>query len=534
MCVLQLYRERQELAEKLDAAMRSNSSSGTAKQRPAAVTTSAAASMVAPSSPTGLKLDQNATSHLIWTSSCPDPFDPQQQPTQSSKAAAAGNSAQEVGSGSDTTDRPAAACDIEGCSESFNTAHSQLLDMSYMSPLRGVDSSSRLGRKVIRDDTPCSVNPASSAAAHCTPAASFASAVAAAADAGTPLSAQSLSVFSAGKGAMPSPRMRQALQALSPLRRCGLPRATSHTSASAAAASSGSSSAGSSGSCSSRTNGALADLLTPVRPAGQQQQQTPAASLAAAVVGVPGTACSRLAPLGTPVSGNCGYGFGSSVSVASSSKPGSVGLCLQPEFRLAAAADGLWPSPAAARGSALALAAAGSAVCSHRLWLQDTEDGEGGGGDFDAETFLGAVCPRALTDADFLLDSGDSCSDGIAAGGDSDAAKQHPNEASLQPVGPTKPTRTGRRSTVVSCVLWCSVSAAVAAAGGAAAWHHKHAEVLQLLTLLQGGAVTAAGQACRCVAAGVRGVRVRVNTRREAAGSRVGSTAPADVVEGAA
>lgn len=541
--VLQLYRERQELSEKLEAAMRSNSScSGIKQQHPAALSTldtAAAAPQPPLSSPTGLKLDQRATSQLIWTSSsCPSSLEGQgtgelsaQQGGERWGRSQDVRDAQCGSSGSsDTTGQPAVACDTGGCSESYNTAQSQLLDMSYISPLRGASSGDNaLGRKIIRDDTPCSRAPASCAADSALASATEGAGTAAstgAVDAGTPLSAQSLSAFSAAKGPMPSPHMRDELQALSPLRRCGLPRATSHASA-AAATSSGCSSAGSSGSSASRTTtGALADLLTPVG-SGQQQQQTPVALSSAAVGSVPpGTACSRLTPKGSPLSAGCG--FGSSVSVASSSKAGSVGpgLTLQPEFRLAAA-DALRPSPGAARDSSvLGIAAAGSAVSSHRLWLPEEQEGVGEAGELEgAAAALEGLYPRTLSQ-DFetgcLQDADDSCSS-INDNEDDMMQAMHLGRKRQTGAGGELKRRSRGRA-VLHGMLWVGVSVAAAGAGGAAAWRHKHAEVLQLMSLVRGGAAAAAGHAQQCVADGLRHVRHQTSRERSSNSSGHGSS----------
>jgi hypothetical protein len=244
-----------------------------------------------------------------------------------------------------------------------------------------------------------------------------------------------------------------------------------------------------------------------------------------------GTACSRLTPRGSPLSvGACG--FGSSVSVAAgSSKQGSVGLSLQPEFRLTSAADhdGFWPSPAAARGSsALGLATAGSAVSSHRLWLLDAdaeeEVGSDGGDDVvgDNAELLCGFSPRALIDTDFLQGAvEDSCGEQGAAveSGQQDAAA---GEQCAQ-----GSSRSGRG--VVSRLLWLGVSLAVAAAGGAAAWRHKQAEVLQLVSLLQGGAAAVGGRARAGAAGGVHRLQRHASRRRgQAAGQALASGATDD------
>lgn len=239
----------------------------------------------------------------------------------------------------------------------------------------------------------------------------------------------------------------------------------------------------------------------------------------------PGTACSRLTPRGSPLSvGVCG--FGSSVSVTGSSKQGSVGLSLQPEFRLTAAAghDGVWPSPAAARGSsALGLASAGSAVSSHRLWLLDAEEGGGmddGDGVEDNAKLLCGFCPRALTDADIL-----QCAAGDSPGEQGGVQSVQQDEAAGEQCAQGS-SSAGRG--LMSRLLWLSVSLAVAAAGGAAAWRHKQAEMLQLVSLLQGGAVAVGGQVRACAAGSAQRVRRHASRRRSQAAGRAPTSAVPD------
>jgi hypothetical protein len=513
-----------------------NSSSSSNKQQPkpahlpqaaaAGAAAAAEASLAQPSSPTaGLKLDQRATSQLIWTSSCPDLFIQEQQHQQEQQ----GKAASDVQGGSSssrsgvTTQGPAAACDTRACQDgdsSFVTAQSaqsQLLDMSYISPLRSAAVSScanSLGRKYTGDETPCS-RPGSYVlpdAGKITPAQPVTHlplgglSHSGIADVGTPLSAQSLSAFTPGTdAAVPSPRIRRALQALSPLRRVGKPHASSSTAAAAAAADSrGCSSAGSSSSSSSTSlaTGAFSELLTP-RPL-QQQQQCGMESAAA-----PGTACSKLTLRNTPYSNLRPFGSNMSVcSVSSSSKPGASGrgaLSLQPEFRLAAA-DSMWPSPAAARMRGLGLAAAdagGSAVSSHMLWLQQPEEECEGLAD-EGQSPQG-LCPRAFTEFDFMQGAGDSCSQGE---GEAAGCGERRSAACS-----TVARRRSRRRGVAAAMLCVGACAAV----GAAAWKHKPAEVMQLVSAMQQGASAAAGQARGCVAAGMKQVSAM---RRQAGRSR--------------
>ena len=524
----QLYREREELSEKLAAAMHS-SNSEKQQRAPSALATSVAAAPgpAGPLSPTGMKLDQRATSQLIWSTACSNPFTQQQQ--QQLKGQGEGVGVQQGVSTNSTnciTQDAAAACDTGSCLDSFSTAQSQLFDIS---PLRGANSSSRVHAAAAADATPSSKTPAALTAADAA-AGAVAAAAAAAGDAGTPLSAQSLSAFSPAAVAVASPRRRRALQALSPLRRCDLQKATSDSAAAAGmghhCSSSGCSDAGSSSSSSSCA--ALSDLLTPRGLNAQQQQQAPGtSSRAGALMGatlppLPGTACSRLGastPRTTPRSNTCAA-FGSSVSIAGGNAGSSVGLSLGREFRVAAV-DSLWPAcPAAARGSTgldLAAVCAGSAVCSHSLWLQGAEEEAGGEVDMEGVDEVGmchspgeGVCPRALTDWDFLewgCGSSSSCGElGGGCDGDVESLVGVGGGVGVATDGGVGRGQQGKNrvQAVVSRVVWVGVSAALAAAGGAAAWRHKQAEVLQVLELAHRGGIMAATQAQRCAAGGVK------------------------------
>jgi hypothetical protein len=299
--------------------------------------------------------------------------------------------------------------------------------------------------------------------------------------------------------------MRKALQGLSPLRRPGLPSALKQqVTAAAAAAQDSSGPPGSTGSSSSTAGlpGAAraSSLLTPAgvsRPLTHASSRTNTALLCTPAAAAPAaTACSRLGPAGAPGSAGCGL-FGSGAGVcSSSSKPGVVGLCLQPVFRLAAPADGMWPSPAAARAAAglsCGAAAGGSGISSHRLWLPEAEEtaAEGETEEEQEPLGLGALCPRSLTDIDFLCLPG--CHDSCDAAGEAGVCSVG-GEADQQ-------QQQGRVASVASAVLWAGVSLAVAAAGGAAACRHKPARPLvRALECLEGGTAAALRQARRSAA----------------------------------
>jgi len=376
----------------------------------------------------------------------------------------------------------------------------------------------------------------------------------------TPLSAQSLSAFSSAGGGggdgggggrvTPSPRRRQALQLLSPLRRVGLTTtAFNGPTAGAAAAAAGShctseacGSSNNSSSSSSRGLQCCPDLLTPEgllleplqpgqeRPAAADRPTAAAAGAAEARLSAVGTAGRGLSPLDTPDRSCCA--FGSGISVASSSKPGSVGLCLQPEFRLAAA-DSLWPSPAANRANmslaAAAAAAACSTVSSHMLWLPEGEEEAAECSELECSSNEVDLCPRALTDFDFLTGAAGSSSPQHAPSPAADGGASH---CSTCPHGEGVPGGDGgvggvekrsHRRGVGSIVLGVGVSVAVAAAGGAAAWRHKQHEVLQLAALLQQGAAGAAVRTQQQLAGVLRRVQNSPPRRRTSTSQPAGT-----------
>jgi hypothetical protein len=279
-----------------------------------------------------VRLDQRATSELIWSNgSCPQLFPKQQQSqaqTPSFGTWLGGNAA-----GGAAVTRTAASC---------------LSDLASLSPLR---TSTGAAAVTGEEPTPCSRTPAASAAL-------------AAATGGSPLSAQSLSDFIDSHASPAQRSSHRGLSLLSPLRRRGLAAVAAAAAAAGSQASSGDASHG------QPQPGKSAVDARQLDGAGSRDQQllVPGCSPAtpASIMGCSTGAAAAAAGVCSP---------SSSRQPASAAKQRATpGLDLGPAFRLAAV-DSLWHSPAAAaiKGGlslhdAAAPPAAGSAVMESHRW----------------------------------------------------------------------------------------------------------------------------------------------------------------------
>jgi hypothetical protein len=370
-------------------------------------------------SPTGRQLDQTATSQLVWdTSRCEELFPPGQQQAGAAAVAA--------------TPGSAASTAVE-----LGSAWSRRTDLSYLSPLRGSRAA-----------------PQQAASCSSTPAPFQAEETAGYDGDDSPLSQQSLSMFSTSNGDAASPGSvnPRRLQLTTPAS-----KPEQHGGEAAGIATHGSCSS----SCTpvSSLSFAFADTIAKQR---DQQQGQPAAA------GTP-----QLMPLMSPVFG------------------------ILPEQQ-----HGLWPSPALTDVSIAALHGSRrpAAACnSHALWLPD---GEATGlspapARELALDFSPIVGPRAGSSggrAGVWFDAAGPRCFSFDAGDDKEEEQQQQQQG----------VASRRRHWLAVGLCTVVPLTLVVAAGGAAAWRFKREEVLDLAAALQLGARVAAQQTCKGAAAGWR------------------------------
>lgn len=412
-------------------------------------------------SPTGRELDQTATSQLVWNrSNCPDLFP---------GAATTGTASVDVtppGVSAAAGSSTGSSCSVNA---SYTTVQSCFTDLSYISPLRG--SSSRLGQ----EPTPCSLAYAG-AGGGCS-AGQHSAGHNGAFD--SPLSTQSLSMFSNGNGAA-SPG---SIDSLNPRRlQLGTPVLKIKQEAAAGGCNSSSKAESCTHACSDAEH----------RDQQQKQRQDEPA------VGSPQLGMMLMSPVFgiKPQDLQCCAAHSSMSSQPDPTAPavggGSAGgLSLEAEFRVAAC-HSLWPSPALTEASIAAVHGGSqhAGCASHMLWLPHTDN-------------TSSPAPARVLALDFSpmpsrfggSTRAASASLGVWFAGD-ECCEQEVEDENEQQQGHQHHSSKRRWLLIGLCVM-TPLTIAVAA-GGAAAWRFRREEVEEVAAAVKCGVRLAAGQTQCC------------------------------------